>query len=266
MKLNPPSIESRPPACRSVLVRAFSLVELLVVMGVIVILAALAVPAMNAIRGAGDVTSSAYEIMGALEQARSHAMANNTYVFVGFFEEDGAVSGSAGTPGTGRVVVASAASADGTRGYSSTGSVTRLDATASALRSVMRPVKLDNLHLDELPASVPPRSDTAPNAYQVGAADFAKRPSSASGGSLVPNEATFSHPLGASSGSAQYTFQKIIQFDPRGNASKIRDTPPRLIEIGLRPARGNAPDANTPNVVAVQLTGIGGAVDLFRAE
>ena len=39
----------------------------------------LLVPALNGIKGGKDLTSSAYKIAGALDQARSHAMANNTY-------------------------------------------------------------------------------------------------------------------------------------------------------------------------------------------
>ncbi len=255
------SASSRSRSERSL---AFSLTELLVVMAVIAVMVGLAVPAMNALRGAGDITRSAYEMVATLEQARAYAMANNTYVFVGFFEEDGALSGSAGTAGTGRVVVAAAASTDGTRVYPASGTLSRLDATADTLRPIMKPIKMNNLDLAELAATDPERPGSVPNEYQVAAADFAKTPSSASGGSLTPNSATFSYPLGASSGSAQYTFQKIIQFDPRGDASKIRDTPPRLMEIGLRVARGNQADTNSANLVAIQLTGIAGDVDLYR--
>jgi hypothetical protein len=35
------------------------------------------------------VTSAAYAIKGVLEQGRTYAMANNTYTWVGFYEEDG---------------------------------------------------------------------------------------------------------------------------------------------------------------------------------
>src|SRR5438094_790665 len=72
--------------------RAFSLVELLVVIGIMVLLAALMAPAFTSIKFAGDVTSGSYIVKGVLEQARTYAMTNNTYTWVGFFEEDASQS------------------------------------------------------------------------------------------------------------------------------------------------------------------------------
>jgi len=63
---------------------AFSLIELLIVAAIIAVLSALALPAFNSIRGAGGLTKTANDIAGILEQARSYAMAQNTYVWVGF--------------------------------------------------------------------------------------------------------------------------------------------------------------------------------------
>ena len=68
------------PAIRS----AFSLIELLVVIAIIAVLAALALPAFNSIRNASGLTKTASDIAGILEQARAYAMAQNTYVWVGF--------------------------------------------------------------------------------------------------------------------------------------------------------------------------------------
>ena len=68
------------PAIRS----AFSLIELLVVIAIIAVLAALALPAFNSIRNASGLTKTASDIAGSLEQARAYAMAQNTYVWVGF--------------------------------------------------------------------------------------------------------------------------------------------------------------------------------------
>jgi prepilin-type N-terminal cleavage/methylation domain-containing protein len=62
---------------------AFSLIELLVVMAIIGLLAALAVPAFNSIGQARGVTEAAYQIASAVELARSEAISRQTYVWMG---------------------------------------------------------------------------------------------------------------------------------------------------------------------------------------
>jgi len=97
---------------------AFTLIELLVVMGIIAILMVLIAPTFTTIKGGGDVTSAAYTIKDVLDTARTYAKANNTYTWVGFFEED--VSQSSANPataGTGRLVTSIVASKDGTMLY-----------------------------------------------------------------------------------------------------------------------------------------------------
>src|SRR5437016_4424051 len=67
---------------------AFSLVELMMVIGIMVLLAALLTPAFTSIKGAGDLTGAAYTIKGVIDQARTYAKANNTYTWIGFYEEN----------------------------------------------------------------------------------------------------------------------------------------------------------------------------------
>src|SRR5207237_4838930 len=97
---------------------AFTLIEMIVVTGVIAILMVLVVPAFTSIKGAGDLTSAAYTIKGVLEQARTYAMANNTYVWVGFYEENTTATAPTNVappyPGKGRVLMAVVYSQDGT--------------------------------------------------------------------------------------------------------------------------------------------------------
>ncbi len=69
-------------------IRGFTLVELLIVVGIIALLLVLMAPAFTYIKGGTDVTSAAYTIKGVLDTARTYAKANNTYTWVGFFEED----------------------------------------------------------------------------------------------------------------------------------------------------------------------------------
>src|SRR5437870_3113062 len=97
----------------------FTLLELLIVVGIIGLLLVLMAPAFTYIKGGTDVTSAAYTIKGVLDTARTYAKANNTYTWVGFKEVDVSqyASVSPQTGGTGRVAMAIVASKDGTRGY-----------------------------------------------------------------------------------------------------------------------------------------------------
>ena len=63
----------------------FTLLELLIVVGIIATLLVLMAPAFTYIKGGTDVTSAAYTIKGVLDTARTYAKANNTYTWVGFY-------------------------------------------------------------------------------------------------------------------------------------------------------------------------------------
>src|SRR5437667_9485662 len=98
--------------------RAFTLLEMLVVMGIIAILMVLVAPAFTTIKSGTDATSAAYTIKGILDQARTYAMANNTYTWVGFYEENVSTpSTNPATLGVGRIVMSIVASKDGTMMY-----------------------------------------------------------------------------------------------------------------------------------------------------
>src|SRR5207248_2044597 len=96
--------------------RAFTLLEMLVVMAIIALLMVLVAPAFTSLKSAGDVTGAAYTVKGVLDQARTYAMANNTYTWVGFYEEN-VSSTTPGTVGVGRLVMSIVASKDGTIPY-----------------------------------------------------------------------------------------------------------------------------------------------------
>src|SRR5881409_2381221 len=94
---------------------AFTLLELLIVVGIIGLLMVLIAPAFTTIKGGTDVTSAAYTIKGVLDTARTYAKANNTYTWVGFYEEDVAQSATnPATAGIGRIVMSVVASKNGT--------------------------------------------------------------------------------------------------------------------------------------------------------
>src|SRR5439155_6383443 len=85
--------------------RAFTLVELTIVLGIIVALSILAIPAISSRKSANDMTKVATALKSVLDQARAYAQANNTYTWVGFYEEDASQSSTnPPTKGTGRLV------------------------------------------------------------------------------------------------------------------------------------------------------------------
>src|SRR5260370_20932208 len=100
---------------------AFTLIELLIVVGIIAVLLVLMAPAFTYIKGGTDVTGAAYTIQGMLDTARTYAKANDTYTWVGFFEENvSQPSASPAVGGTGRVVVSIVASKNRTMIYDPT--------------------------------------------------------------------------------------------------------------------------------------------------
>src|SRR6266478_973630 len=128
---------------------AFTLLELLVVVGIIVILLVLIAPAFTYIKSGTDVTGGAYTIKGVLDTARTYAKANNTYTWVGFYEENVAnpASPNSDTPAVGRLVMSIVASKDGTMLYTGNlGTPVTLDpANSGTLLQVGKLTKIDNV-------------------------------------------------------------------------------------------------------------------------
>ena len=213
--------------------QGFTLVELLTVMAIMALMTGAAVSAVSAIKDAGGVTKAASDIAGTLDQARSYAMANNTYAFVGLAERDGM---DPSKNGNGQVVVMVAGSKDGTRDFGGSG---------SNLRELTKVRRLDNLRL----------TDTLPNT-----------------GDLARPEVAETYRLGNDSFAADdkftaagYEFTKIIQFDPRGTASIPSGSKsiPQWMEIALVPARGAAVEGKG-NCAALVLDGVTGSTKIYR--
>ena len=277
------SLGLMPPSCKRSkgASRSFTLIELLVVVGVISVLMALIGPAITSLKNARDVTEAAYRIKGLLERARSYAKANNTYAWIGFFEETAAAaSTSPGTPGNGRLVLSIVASKDGTNVYGSgTGTI-----DPTRLIQVGKLVRIENIHLPLL-------------AMGTGTGDtFETRPTlqfDPTAGynygrfgelnAAVPNTApystpySFQYPVGNPAPTPQYVFAKLLQFNPRGESRINGDSYDmrRVVEIGLIQTHGaNVPIPTTGagtstatyagNVAAIHISGMAGEVRIFR--
>lgn len=247
--------------------RAFTLIELMMVIAIMVLLTVLLVPAFNSLKGSGDITNAAYAISGALEQGRNHAMANNTYVWVGFYEEDATSSvptlATPPYPGHGRLIVAIVASTDGTKIFEDDDTAASLP--AARIKQLGKLTKIEGVHVTDIGPPPSPAPSQAP------------APGSLAGRTDAPylEGLPFTHFNRINSDSADttkfpfstqnYTFHKTVRFNPRGEAN-INSTYAlkHAAELGLKPTHGILVDSNSRNVVAIQFSGMSGNFKIYR--
>jgi type II secretory pathway pseudopilin PulG len=262
-----------PPRIRS---GAFTLVELMVVIGVIVLLTSLLAPAFTNLKGAGEITTAAQMITGTLARARTYAIANNTYTWVGFYEEAASsTSASNATPpytGKGRVLLAIVGSLDGTSIFDDDDLSAALPPTRIA--QVGKLLKLEGVHVTDIgaPPSQASNPTLAPGSLEVRLdfpytyaanlnADHFNRISSDS-----DDKTKFWFV------SQGYTFYKTVRFTPRGEANLNSTYSLKVAaELGLVPTRGDAAPTPPPtgsrykgNAVAIQFSGVGGNFKIYR--
>jgi prepilin-type N-terminal cleavage/methylation domain-containing protein len=228
---------------------AFTLLELLIVIGIIALLLVLLAPVFTTIKSGGDVTSAAYTIKGVLDTARTYAKANNTYTWVGF-------AGSLGSTVTGNVALAIVASKDGTDLGTSVNQVgTRVDITAG-VTPVGKVIRLDNAHIGDTGTPTNNGTDFESRAtvnvnYRIGAV------------SIAYNSDYYFIEQGTQ-------FDRWIRFSPRGEAV-VKGGATQITqyaEVGLLPTHGTTLAATTDpasgNLVAIQVSGFGGNVRIYR--
>jgi prepilin-type N-terminal cleavage/methylation domain-containing protein len=246
--------------------RAFTLIELLVVIGIIVLASALLVPAFTNIKASGDITNSAYAIVGVLEQGRNYAMANNTYVWVGFYEENAAsavpTNATPAYPGRGRLILATVASTDGTKVFENADPIASLP--GPRIKQIGKISKIEGLHVTDIgaPPSPPPPSartntlESRPDVPYTEGAPFTHFNRISSDSS---DTTRFSFSVQG------YTFHKTVRFNPRGEAN-LNSTYAlkHAAEIGLRPSRQEVVDMNTHNLIAIQFNGVSGNFKVYR--
>jgi Tfp pilus assembly protein FimT len=236
----------------------------------------LVAPALTSIKSAGDLSSAAYEIAGVLDNARSYAMANNTYVFVGFEEVQAGQGSSAPsqTPGTGTLAIAAVASRDGTRDYDvmnqnlpasawGTG-VSNVNVTTGAnLIAINSLQRFENLHMS---ASALPATGGMARTIPTGANGTGSILGSVgSGGNTCVTP--FAWPLGKAMGSGQYSFQTVINFNPQGVAriqfNNNQDAIVQCIEIDLQQTHGTVVSSGS-NAAVIQVDCMTGSTHIYR--
>jgi len=259
---------------------AFTLLELLIVVGIIGLLLALVAPAFTSMKRGNDFTNSIYGIQGIFESARTYAKVNRTYVFVGFAEVDSSLSPSAipQVAGFGRVAVAAVTSKDGTRQISYTSTDPLADWAASYsngshLLAIGKLQTYENLHFlvdfGTWPPSLHQNSRMA--RYQSSAPYTLGADWSAVG--IIP-ATPFSWPLGAPLDSGyQYRFDRVINFDPTGIArvatATNADAIAQVMEVDLQPTNGTLvppvpSNQDVGNHAVIQLGTTDGAVRVYR--
>jgi prepilin-type N-terminal cleavage/methylation domain-containing protein len=226
----------------------FTLLELLIVIGIIAVLLVLIAPAFTNLKSAGDVTSAAYTIKGALDTARTYAKANNTYTWVGF---EGSIGGNI----TGQVRLAVVASKNGTDLGTSGGGGAAGPITDSVI-PIGKVMRLENAHIGDTGA--PQLSPSPAPEFETRASVLDSYRVSSSGDTAYPFDVQ------------GVTFNRWIRFSPRGEAVvKGGDTQiAPYAEVGLLPTHGTTLAATinpaSGNLAAIQISGFGGDVKIYR--
>ena len=225
----------------------FTLLELLIVMVIMGALYWITLPAMQSLKSAGGLTTSSSAVEAILSQARTKAMASDSYVFVGFYESDGSQANTVrpAPAGVGRIWVAAAITKDGTQGYNATNAAVW---SASNLIPVGKLQFFDNIHL-ATNASFYLTNGTSNTVSPVG-------DSSAT-------NTLFGWPIENARSVTQFT-NGVIQFTPQGTAMLPGSTnPAEYIQIALIPTHGNLV-ATTSNAAVIQVDAITGSIRTFR--
>ncbi len=219
--------------------RAFSLVELMVVMAIMAIVIGLTGPALTALLGSNGISAGASGLAEQLDRARAYAVARQTYVYVGLGNFRGSAPDNQGQAGVGRVGVFTVTSPTGS---------SVVPADISNCRPIGRMERLNGVMIGKVSS-------------RTGGLE---RPNNASVVSLEEG-ATVSPPMTYPLiGATQFAFPWVLEFSPQGMVRILgRPNQPGLVEIGLQAVRGDQAGVD-PNVAVIQLSGLIGRITVFR--
>ncbi len=223
---------------------AFTLIELLVVIGIMALVVAFSRLAIEGLSSSGKFSASLSGISGILEQGRAYAIAQDTYVWVVFYEY--------APPGGGPMEVYAGAfgSNDGTDPYNWSGAQTL---PFSGLTSVTRLYHFKGIHLQTT-------GITLPNAPTTGSLNFPAN-SSSNAPNFTNTVQTVAGPVNLSA--ANVTTYWVVQFTPSG-AARNAANPVESIWLGFQPSF--SPTAfDSHNLASMKVNGFTGLTTIYRA-
>lgn len=191
---------------------AFSLLELLVVMAIMAAVGAASIPFSVGFIRSMKLSSAAGELAGLIEEARSRALAGQSYIWLGL-SQDSVRNGV-------WVVLFDSGKAP--------------SSLASDLRPVSKPVLLEGVALKE--AAGLPGVQGLPAVSDSSIDDLATVPSGTGPDAFVPIENTMG--LGGAS-----SFDRLVLFSPRGEAMARKNNYARWIMIGIAQQNGSMDNA-----------------------
>jgi Tfp pilus assembly protein FimT len=222
-------------------IRAFTLVEMLVVIGIIVAMMAFAVPAITSLAGSRTMTANVDALSDLLDFARTEAQARSTYVWVGFANLP--TTDSANSSGNHQVAAAAFWSTDGTP-----------TAADGALKPLSKLVRLDGTRIVRGSQA---GGDLSPEMQKI--LPTSENPTPLATASTGKNLPDFSN----------IRFVQTLTFTPQGEVLLVAEPSPtaqvnQIIDIGLKRMRGDNPDAFNPDDGAIWLYGTTGRTRTWR--
>lgn len=224
--------------------RAFSLVELLTVVGIVALLGSATLPLVDRLGSASGASGGAAVLSQALSEARAYAVSKRTYTYVvlgGFKAESRSGPQEAGNA---RLAVGILATDDGMP-------LSGPAVDPARARFVSRITTVNNASLGSISSR---EGGLADREGSAAVEDFQ---------SLTASGPEIAYPL---SGTARYTFpRRVIEFAPDGTARPAGAAGiPRALEIGLFPSRGERVLDQAADVSVVQLNGLTGGASVYR--
>ncbi len=233
-------------------------------MVIIAIMTAAALPSIRGLNSSFKFNQNLSQVVGMLEQARSYAVAQNTYVWVAFYPVDGSqLTGSQQDTSGDRLVLAAYASSDGTNPVNWSTNVTysipyTSPTTGAIISPILKVQTLSQLRMASganglgylLPSASLPTSMTASEASPA-------------------SNVTFTYPLpgngltlGQQPVPAGDQTCYVIQFAPSGDA-QVASGLSSVIRIDCAPMKATTMVDNH-NIASVGINGLTGLTTLYR--